>query len=124
MAKDGSNSGTGRSDAGGEGLGFYTAKQAAEAMGKVAELMSHDTPPERAAEILESIEPLPAREYRPTVKLGAAHLCVQCESIYEGDRGGCPDCGNRVGFAVARVIAPKDEPAPWRRGPEVHDGVD
>lgn len=64
----------------------------------------------------EAPEPIELRPSRPLVELRLAQLCVDCEAIYETDPGtGCPRCGSRSALALARVISPADEPAPWRR---------
>lgn len=67
-----------------------------------------------SAAILRTVPPV-ERTRRATIKLTDAHLCVECDSIYEGGAGRCPDCECAVAFSIARVIAPRDTVAPWRK---------
>ena len=70
------------------------------------------------AEILATVPPIAPRPSRAAVPLPEAVLCVDCDTIYQtGPESECPRCGARSSFAVARVLAPRDSAAPWRRQP-------
>ena len=65
--------------------------------------------------LIAGVAPLKPREYRPAIPLREAQLCVDCETVYQGSE--CPSCTSTHGFAVARVIAPRDPgQTPWRKG--------
>ena len=64
--------------------------------------------------VLAELKPLAPRPLRASFHLSEAQLCVNCEQVYASDAEGCPTCGSRVGFSIARVIQPQ-APAPWRK---------
>ena len=65
-------------------------------------------------ELLDDTEPVSPRPFRPAIPLREAQVCVDCDTVYQGSE--CPACTSVHGFAVARVIAPRDpDLAPWRK---------
>ena len=45
------------------------------------------------------------QNFRPTVRLDRALLCLDCDSIFEAEgTQTCPACGSSMGFSIGRAL--------------------
>ena len=45
------------------------------------------------------------QNFRPTVRLDRALLCLDCDSIFEAEgTQTCPSCGSSMGFSIGRAL--------------------
>lgn len=95
---------------------IWYARQAPEGGSEVICWSCYNADSGLSEKILATVEPIEPRAARPCFPLVDAVVCVECDAVYQTDPGdGCPRCGCKVGFAVSRVIAPRDAATPWRR---------